>query len=92
MFTKNPFKASLMLKSQVECGLKTCHFWKLSITGHFPFLETFDLTSKSSRYMFVMMNGPLLNMIEVLKLISPPHSPHLTAQLTFWSTDDLDMP
>jgi hypothetical protein len=28
---------------------KTCHFWKLEITGHFPFWETFDMTSKSSR-------------------------------------------
>jgi hypothetical protein len=49
MLTKNSFEASLMLESQVECGPKTCHFWKLEITGHFPFLETFDLTSKSSR-------------------------------------------
>jgi hypothetical protein len=49
MFTKNPFEASLMLESQVECGPKTFHFWKLEITGHFPFLETFDLASKSSR-------------------------------------------
>jgi hypothetical protein len=56
MFTKNPFEASLMLQSQVECGPKTCHFWKVSITCHFPFLETFALTLKSSRYMFEMMN------------------------------------
>jgi len=42
------FEASLMLESQVEVGLKTCHFWKLEIIGHFPFWETFDLTSKSS--------------------------------------------
>jgi hypothetical protein len=49
MLTKNPFEASLMLESQVECEPKTCHFWKLEIIGHFPFLETFALTSKSSR-------------------------------------------
>jgi hypothetical protein len=49
MFTKNQFEASLKLKSQVECGQKTCHFWKLEITGHFPFMETFAMTSKSSR-------------------------------------------
>ena len=79
MFNKISFEASLMLESQVEGGPKTCHFWKLSITGHFPFLETFALTSKSSRYMFGMTNEPLLNMIEVLKIISPPHSPQLTA-------------
>ena len=42
--------------------------------------------------MFEMTNGPLLNMIEVFQLISPPHSPQLTAQLTFWSSDDLEMP
>ena len=33
--------------------------------------------------MFEMTNGPLLNIIELLKLISPPHSPQLTTQLTF---------
>jgi hypothetical protein len=49
MLTNNPFETSLMLISQVECGPETCHFWKHEITGHFPFLETFDLTSKSSR-------------------------------------------
>jgi hypothetical protein len=49
MFTKNSFEASLMLESQVECGPKTCHFWKLEITGHSPFWETFAMTSKSSR-------------------------------------------
>jgi hypothetical protein len=48
MFTKNPFEASLMLENQVEFESKTFHFWKLSITGHFPFLETFAMTSKSS--------------------------------------------
>ena len=64
-----------MLESQVESGPKTCHFWKLEITGHFPFLETFDLTSNSSRYIFVMTNEPLLDMNEVSQTISPPPSP-----------------
>jgi hypothetical protein len=91
MFTKNPFEASLMLKSQVECGPKTCNFWKLEIIGHFPFLETFAMTFESSRWMFRMMNKPHLNMIEVSQLISPPQSPQFTAQLTFWSSDDLEM-
>jgi hypothetical protein len=48
MLTKISFEASLMLESQVEWGPKTCHFWKLEITGHFPFWETFDLAAKSS--------------------------------------------
>jgi len=43
------FEGSLMLESQVEVGPKTCHFWKIEITGHFPFLETFDLASNPSR-------------------------------------------
>ena len=41
------------------------------------------MTFESSRWMFRMMNRPHLNMIEVSELISPPHSPQLTAQLTF---------
>jgi hypothetical protein len=82
MLDKISFEDSLMLESQVECGPKTCHFWKLSITSHFPFLETFDLTSKSSRYAFDMMNKPLSDMNEVSQTISPPQSPELTAQLT----------
>ena len=49
MLDKISFEASLMLESWVEVGPKTCHFWKLEITGHFPFLETFAMTSKSSR-------------------------------------------
>ena len=49
----------------------------------FPFLVTFAMTFESSRWMFKMMNRPHLNMIEVSQLISPPHSPQLTAQLTF---------
>ena len=48
MLDKISFEAYLMLESQVEVGPKTCHFWKLEITGHFPFWETFDLASKSS--------------------------------------------
>ena len=83
MFTKNPFETSLILKSQVESGPKTCQIWKLWIIGHFPFLVTFAMTFESSRWMFRMMNRPHLNMIEVSQLISPPHSPQLTAQLTF---------
>jgi hypothetical protein len=78
MLDKNSFEASLMLESQVECGPKTCHFWKLEITGHFPFLETFDLASKSSRYEFDMLNKPLWDMNEVSQTISPPPSPQLT--------------
>ena len=49
MLDKISFEASLMLESWVEVGPKTFHFWKLEITGHFPFWETFDLASKSSR-------------------------------------------
>jgi len=49
MLDKISFEASLMLESQVEFGPKTFHFWKLEIIGHFPFWETFDLTSNSSR-------------------------------------------
>ena len=78
MLDKNSFEAYLMMQDQVEFERKTFHFWKLSIIGHFPFLETFDLTSNSSRYAFDMMNKPLLDMNEVLKLISPPPSPQLT--------------
>ena len=78
MLTKISFEAYLMLESQVEYGPKTCHFWKLEITGHFPLSETFAMTSNSSRYVFVMINEPLLNMNEMLKLISPPPSPQLT--------------
>ena len=83
LFTKNSFETSLTLTSQVECGPKTCQIWKLWITGHFPFLVTFAMTFESSRWKFRMMNRPHLNMIEVSQLISPPHSPQLTAQLTF---------
>ena len=78
MLEKNSFEASLMLESQVESVPKTCHFWKLEITGHFPFWETFDLASKSSMQMFDMMNKPLLDMYEVSQSISPPPSPQLT--------------
>jgi hypothetical protein len=49
MLDKNSFEASLMLESQVEFDPKTCHFWKLEITGHFPFWEIFDLASNPSR-------------------------------------------
>jgi hypothetical protein len=45
---KISFEAFLMLESQVEFAPKTCHFWKLEIIGHFPFLETFALASNSS--------------------------------------------
>ena len=78
MLDKISFEASLMLESQVEVGPKTCHFWKLEITGHFPFWETFDLASKSSRYEFDMLNEPLLDMNEVSQTIFPPPSPQLT--------------
>jgi len=53
--------------SWVEVGSKTCHFWKVEIIGHFPFLETFDLTSNSSTLIFGMMNKHDLDMNEMKK-------------------------
>jgi hypothetical protein len=49
MLDKIAFEAFLMMQDQVEFEPKTFHFGKLSITGHFPFWETFDLTSNYSR-------------------------------------------
>jgi hypothetical protein len=71
-----------MLESQVECDPKTCHFWKLEITGHFPFWETFALASNSSSLMFDMMNKHCLNMNGMKKLNFHTQNPQLTFQLT----------
>mgnify|MGYP007072724789 CR=1 FL=1 len=82
MLEKNSFEASLMLESWVEVGSKTCHFWKVEIIGHFPFLETFDLTSNSSTLIFGMMNKHDLDMNGMKKLNFSIQNPQLTFQLT----------
>ena len=87
MLDKNSFEASLMLESQVEVGPKTCHFWKLEITGHFLFLESFVLTLNSSKLMFEMSNETCMDMNEVFLTLSHLQIQQLTLQLI----DDLVM-
>jgi hypothetical protein len=65
---------------------KTFHFWKLPITGHLPFLETFHLTLFSSFWMFEMSNETCLDMNEVYPTLSHlqiHHFKHSWPQLTF---------
>ena len=45
-------------------------FWAVEITGHLPFLETFDLTSKSSTLVFDMSNETCMDMNEASLTIS----------------------
>ena len=62
---------------------KPFHFWQIQITGHFLFLESFDLTLNSSKLMFEMSNETCLNMNEVFLTTSHLQIQQLTLLLTF---------
>ena len=91
MLGKNSFEAYLMLESWVEVEPKTFHFWKLEIIGHFPFLETFDLTSNSSMLIFEMINKHDLDMNGMKKLNSQFKTHSWLFSWLHWSLDDLKM-
>ena len=57
-------------KVELKWVQKLVIFGNFQITGHFPFLETFDLASNSSMWVFEMSNETCLNMNEVFLITS----------------------